>query len=78
VIVTPGTGALALATGHDPVRVRVRALPRAPAAFMVIAGAVLPRPVIWGATSPRGPPAALSLHPASRTRFAACGFSASA
>jgi hypothetical protein len=78
VIITPVTGALALDTGFELVSVLVRALPRAPAAFMVVAGAVLPRPVIWGATSPRGPPAALSLHPASRTRFAACGFSASA
>jgi hypothetical protein len=72
VVITPGTGALAIDTGHEPVTVRVRPLPRAPVAVLVARQRVIER--LWGAARPRGPPVLSFLHPPSRTRFAACGF----
>lgn len=74
-IITPATGALAIDTGHEPVTVRVRQLPRARFAFLAARQLVIKR--LWGAARPRGPPMGSLLHPVSRTRFAACGFSAS-
>ncbi len=69
-IITPATGALAIDTGVCPVRVAVR-LPQA--AVWVQLVEVVAAVIRW-VPCPRGPPAGSFLHPASRTRFAACGF----